>query len=312
MVKKIIDWIKANKLTAALILVLAWLLWPRYISPLLYSTSYRSQTNLGVPEAGYGGAGALDMALEKVGTSFPPIEPEAPPTDTTDRMVVTETSMTMVVKNVKNTQAKIIAQTEALGGYMTSSSLTHPEEAPYARVILRVPSDKLDIAMDFFRSLALKIPSEYIQGRDVTDEYVDINAHLESLYATKARYEEIRDKATEVEDLLNVQQHLTSIQQQIDRYKGRQKYLEQTAKLSKITIDLSTDELALPYAAPKGFRPSVIFKYAVRALLGTLASIGEKAIWIGVYSVLWGPVLLVIVWYRRKVRKTKSDNQNQQ
>ena len=123
-------------------------------------------------------------------------------------------------------------------------------------------------------------------------------------------YEEIRDKATEVEDLLKVQQHLTTIQNQIDNYKGRQKYLEQTAKFSKITIDLSTDELALPYAPPKGFRPNVIFKYAVRALLGTLAGIGEKAIWIMVYVVIWGPILLAIIWYRRKVRKTKSEQES--
>ncbi|KPJ70501.1 hypothetical protein AMJ51_01675 [Microgenomates bacterium DG_75] len=120
--------------------------------------------------------------------------------------------------------------------------MTSPEEAPFATVIVRVPADNFRATLDFFRSLAVKVTSERILGTDVTDEYVDIEARLATLEKTKVKFEEIMEKATEVQDILNVQREIIRLQDQIDALKGRQKYLEQTAKLAKITAYLSTDE----------------------------------------------------------------------
>ena len=89
-------------------------------------------------------------------------------------------------------------------------------------------------------------------------------------------------------------------QSQIDNLKGQQKYFEQSAKLSKITIYLSTDELALPYAPTNEWRPAVIFKEAVRSLLGTIRSIGSLIIWAGVYIPILIPVLLIIRYIKKK------------
>jgi hypothetical protein len=95
-----------------------------------------------------------------------------------------------------------------------------------------------------------------------------------------------------------------SLQDQIDVLKGRQKYLEQTAKLSKITVYLSSDEFALPYVPAKPFRPETIFKQAVRSLVLTLRDLAKAGIWIGVYSIVWLPVLVIILLVR-KWRKRK-------
>jgi len=47
------------------------------------------------------------------------------------------------------------------------------------------------------------------------------------------------------------------------------KYFEQSAKLTKITVYLSTDELSLPYAPTNQWRPLVIVKEAFRSLIST-------------------------------------------
>src|SRR3972149_11088141 len=99
---------------------------------------------------------------------------------------------------------------------MVRSSLSQPEEAPYATIVLRVPSSKLREILAYFRSLAIKVASEDIQGYDVTDEYVDIAARLETLQKTKVRFEEIMDQAFKIEDILRVQQEIINLQSQID------------------------------------------------------------------------------------------------
>jgi len=122
---------------------------------------------------------------------------------------------------------------------------------------------------------------------------------LETLYKTKAKFEEILDKADKVQDILQVQRELTNLQAKIDQLKGRKQYLEKTARLAKVTVYLSTDEWALPYQPAEAFRPQVIFKQAVRSLIKTLRGVAKLLIWIVVYLPVWGGIILLFVLIKR-------------
>jgi len=160
--------------------------------------------------------------------------------------------------------------------------------------------------MTAYKDMAVKVVSESVNGTDVTDQYTDLQAQLEVLQKTKIKFEDILDRATAVNDLLNVQRELISLQSQIDSVKGQQKYYEQSAKLSKITIYLSTDELALPYAPTNEWRPTVIFKEAVRSFVGAIRSIGSLIIWAFVYL----PIIIPIFFIVRYIKKRKNIGNN--
>lgn len=227
---------------------------------------------------------------------------ESVPTDTSNRLVIQDTSLSLVVKNVSQAIADIENQAKSLGGYMVDTHLSRPEEGGSGHITLRVPEDKRSEALASFRGLAIKIVSESIYGHDVTDEYVDLESRLEVLYQTKTKFQEIMTKAYQINDLLNVQRELINLQQQIDSIKGQQKYYEQSAKLSKITIYLSTDELALPYAPTDSWRPTVIFKTAIRSLLGHVRSFGTAVIWLVVYSPIIIPGIFILRWIKRRTK----------
>ncbi len=167
-----ISWIKRNKLASVLILIVAYFLAKQYfgIRPLSRSSS----TNYGI-----GGFSAVPEAasLKSIGSSPLPINDYAP-TTTTDRLVVQESNLSLVVKNVRESSDKAIEHAKSIGGYMVSSSLSQPEEAPYAYVVLRIPADKLKATVDFFRTLSIKVSSENLLGTDVTDQYTDLDAHV--------------------------------------------------------------------------------------------------------------------------------------
>ncbi len=114
------------------------------------------------------------------------------------------------------------------------------------------------------------------------------------------------DKAVNVDEILRVQNEILNTQSQIDSYKGQAKYLENTASSVKITVYLSTDEYSLPYAPQDGFRPNVIFKQAVRALVLTLRGLASKGIWVAVYSVIWVPILASAVLVRKFLKNRKT------
>lgn len=301
---KIVSWVKANKLSVLLLLLVGFLL-VRNFNPPLYRSAIAP--SLVAEKVGYEPA-----AIGGLGMALPPAQEFAPAPEAEERLLVKESSLSLLVKDVPETQQEIISQAEEAGGYLVSSSISHPEEARAAtgRVTVRVPEEKLNQVLDSFRSLAVKVVSENLSGQDVTDEYVDIQARLETLNKTKTKFEEILTQATEVDDLLRVQRELINLQQQIDNLKGREKYLTQTAVLSRVSLYLATDELELPYAPSAAWRPKVIFKQAVRSLVATFRKLGSLVIWVGVYALVWGPVLVIYLLLRRRKKKLVSPPKN--
>jgi hypothetical protein len=239
-----------------------------------------------------------------------PSRQAAPVATDDERMVVQNTWLSVLVKNVVQARDNIITISENLGGYMVDSNFNSPDGADTADVTVRVPTENQEQALDEFRKLGVRVVSENWQGTDVTDEYIDLEDRLQVLEKTKTKFEAILEQASEVNDILQVQRELTSLQSQIDNLKGRQEYYQQSADLSKITVYLSTDELALPYAPSEPWRPGVVLKYAVRSLVSTGRSLGSAIIWIAVYGAVWVPIVLGVYFYRKWKRGKNIHNQN--
>lgn len=224
-----------------------------------------------------------------------------------DRMVIENTNLSLRVDDVDKTISSIKKTAEDFGGFLINSSISKPEEAASGSISVRVPKDKKTQAIDAFKKMANKVVSENVFSDDITDEYQDLNARLEVLTKTKTKYENILEKAEKVSDLLEVQQQLINLQSQIDSVKGQQKYYDQSVDLTKITIYLSTDEIALPYAPTNTWEPKAIFKSATRSLVETFRSIGSFIIWAVVYIPIILPIILVILFIKKK-RAIKAKN----
>lgn len=310
---RVFDWIKNNKLVALLILVVLILLAREGgVRPLRFNATKSigvSRGGIGMAESGVATLGmpVADMMYRQEsfpGIPVPPIVNEVAPTDRVDRLVIKDTSMSVVVKDVKETITKIEAKASELGGFLVDANLNVPEGAASGTITVRVPEEKRTEALEAFRGFGVRVVNENVNGRDVTDQYVDIEARLAVLTKTKQKFEQIMDQAVAIDDLLNVQRELVNLQSQIDNLKGQQQYLEQSAKLTKITVYLSTDELALPYAPDEVWRPKVVFKLAVRSLVGTFRGLANWLIWAGVYALIWVPILIAgWVVYRKSWRR---------
>lgn len=295
-----INWVKTHKLIVLLLLIIAYLflkdrvlLFPqRSIFPSAKTDYYRDASSST-------GTSVEELPLPQSLDTF---------LDTTNRIITKTSDMSLLVKDVRTTGNQIISYAQQSGGFMVFTSYNSPTESPFATITVRVPTDKLDEALDFIRSLAIKVTSENLVGKDVTKDYVDIESTLATLRKTQAKFEEILEKAVSVQDILNVQRELISLQQQIDALIGQKQAIENNARLTKITVYLSTDELALPYAPDKAFRPNVTFKLAVRSLISTLQSAADATIWIGVYFVILVPIVAGIIAYKKLKRKQKLES----
>lgn len=300
----LIEWVKKNKILTLVLLIVVYFAYNLVQSffgvslrgfniPSTSTSMAPATTNLG--SAGSSGFGEI---------SNPTYTKEyTPQTDVENRLVIQESNLSLLVKDVTDVRNKIVGYAQDVKGYMVSSNVSNPQDAPTATVVIRIPAEKFEDALKYFHSLSIKVVSENLLGKDVTDQYVDIDKRIATYEATKARFEAILAEAKQISDITNLTQQIISIQTQIDNLKGQQMSLEKNAQLAKLTIYISTDEIALPYAPSETFRPNVIFKLAVRSLVSSLRKIASLLIWIGVYAVIWVPILAIIIFVRRRAKK---------
>ncbi|HEY58393.1 MAG TPA: DUF4349 domain-containing protein [Anaerolineae bacterium] len=240
----------------------------------------------------------------------------------TERLVVRTAYLSIVVPDPEATMNDLAGLAEEMGGFVVSSGLStlrlaNGDEVPQASITFRVPAEKFQESLSQVRSMASRVNEERIQGQDVTEEYVDLQARLRNLRAAEKQLQEIMDQATRTEDVLHVYRELTNIRGEIERLQGRIRYLEQAAAMSSITVGLVPDEAAQPLRIG-GWEPKGVVRDALQALIRTLQGLVTVVIWLIVYllpvlvalGVVFGlPVFgLIRLWRRRKRRVAVSED----
>jgi hypothetical protein len=238
-------------------------------------------------------------------------------TDDAERMIIRTANLSVVVTDAAQAQQFVVDTVNALGGYVADSSAWREGEQLRARMVVRVPAEKLDALLAAIKGQAVRVQQENITGQDVTEEYSDLNAQLTNLEATEVELREllteVRQKTQKAEDVLAVYRELTNIRGQIEQVKGRMQYLGKMTALATANVELIPDVLAKPVVEP-GWRPLETLKNAGRALVNTLKGLVDAVIWL-VVAVL--PVLILIAipitlivlgirWLVRRGRKTQK------
>lgn len=169
----------------------------------------------------------------------------------TERMIVRTGNMSLVVEDVPVAIDQITSMTEGFEGYVVSSSMWKEGERLVGSITIRVPAEHFDAAVGALRGLAVDVTSETSSSKDVTEEYVDLEAKLGNLEATEKQLLVIMEKAEKVEDILAVQRELSNVRGEIDQTKARMQYLERTSETSLIEISLEQSKLGVELYANK-------------------------------------------------------------
>ncbi len=300
-----LQWIKNNKLTALLIVAVIYLLtrsnspMPFLGQPKFLSTPAIYDSLEGDYSANYGETAPSAKYSAQRNAS-------APVSNENERMVSTDTSLSLKVDSVNQAMSQITQLTSQHDGYMVNQNINQPEEGANGWISVRVKSDQLSDFLESVRGVAIKVVSEQVSGRDITDQYTNIEERLRVLNNTKTRFEELLQSAVAISDMLEAQRELLNLQTQIDNLEGQRRYLKESAEYSLVSIHLATDEMGLPYAPSASWRPKLVFKQAVRSLVSTSRNLGSLTIWAAVYSPLWLLVLGVVLIVRKRGKRRKD------
>lgn len=276
---------------------------------------YYADTDASRADDGTGGGegflGADALAPEEAPTALPPGQGGQ-----SDRMVIRNASLALVVADPADAANRITALATSLGGFVVSSYTYQSSVDAQGRAIMqanitiRVPSAQFEAALAQARGFAVEVRTENISGQDVTAEYTDLESRLRNLEAAEAQLVNIMDGATKTEDVLSVFNQLVYIREQIEVVKGQMQYYEQAAALSAISVELIPDALSQPLEVG-GWQPQGVAKEALEALVRAFQGLATAAIWIGIYVLPLAllvvlPVYVIVRVVVRRARKAKA------
>jgi hypothetical protein len=159
-----------------------------------------------------------------------------------ERMVIKTASVALRVKNVDAAFARAIQLTEESGGYVQSSTQS-VEGGDRADLTLRVPPARFLPLIATLESLGAE-ESKSIGGEDVTQEFYDLDAELSNKTEVRARLFQLLDRAAKVSDAIQVEEQLERVGADVNRIKGRMKYLQTMVGLSTVNLSISSEARA--------------------------------------------------------------------
>ncbi len=220
-----------------------------------------------------------------------------------ERMIVRTGEMSLVVTDVVETRDEIAQLAARLDGYVVSSRIWGEEQDIRARMSIRVPNDKFELTLSELRDLAVRVTSESTDSQDVTEEYVDLKSRLKNAEATESQYLALLEKAKDVEDILRIYESLSRVRREIEQIKGRMQYLERTSSMSLISVHLAPVASGKPLVGA-GWSAIEAFKSAIRGIVTFGQWLVIVAIWLVIFSPVWGAIVGIIYWRRRRRAKT--------
>lgn len=156
---------------------------------------------------------------------------------TTDRKIIKEGTITFQTTNAKQTQQLIAKTAAASNAYISEDEINdNGGERTEYRVTVRIPAEKFDSFLATISESAAELESKKVSAKDVTEEYVDIEARIKTKKEMEARYAQLLQRAAKVSEVLEIEKEMGSLRAEIESIEGRLRYLKSQVAFSTLTI----------------------------------------------------------------------------
>ncbi|GMK38904.1 hypothetical protein PCCS19_19580 [Paenibacillus sp. CCS19] len=230
-----------------------------------------------------------------------------------NRQVIYTANLQMQVKDFASARNAIDQLIASSGGYLLSFNEEESSNRMSGSFKIKVPAKGFNTFIDAIDKLPDKKLSKSINGEDVTEEYADLSARLKAREVAEARLISFMENAKTSKDLVAFSNELAQVQEDIERIKGRMRFIDQNVEYSTINIDmyqtLNGDEADLELNEKPG-----LMKKAGDSLhqsADMVVSFGKALVIIGAFLLPLLPiiaiiVLAVVIVKRRSKRKAST------
>lgn len=232
-----------------------------------------------------------------------------------NKKLIYHANLIMEVEDYGKAQTEIRNMVTLAQGYIIQFEENMSEYEQGGTFIMKVPASGFSPFLNNLEKVKNKKLQRSIQGQDVSEEYVDLESRLKAKQLLEAQYIEFMKKATKSSDLVAFANELGSIQETIEKIKGRMRYIDQNVSFS--TVELRIYQTEETIVAKEKDEQVPLLERASDALKGSLNALSVMLQWIFVVLagalplLIGGGIILAIVLIARKTIRQRQEQHSQ-
>ena len=227
--------------------------------------------------------------------------------DLDNRKIIQNAELNIDVENLEEIIKEIERQVAMVGGFLAESNTgRYSTDSAWANMVLRVPVSEFQEFVAFLEEKGT-VKNRRVYMDDVTTQFIDLEARLRVLKAEEESILGILNKASKVEDVLNIRKELRTIRSEIEVLEGELKYLSNMVAFSTIRVHLQQVKVSETRIDPAGF--SGVWQKGISAFTKNVNSMISLASNIIVFLIGSIPVLIPLgiagfgLWHLKKRKK---------
>jgi hypothetical protein len=155
---------------------------------------------------------------------------------TIERKVIKTANLRFRTGDIDKTRAAVEAAIARTGGYITTENNNNSDYSHEQYLEIKVPANKLDSFIQDISATAKDWETKSISATDVTEEFIDVTARLNTKKELEARYLDLLKRANSVSDIMQVEAQLANVRGEIESMEGRLKYLNSQVSYSTVSL----------------------------------------------------------------------------
>lgn len=162
-----------------------------------------------------------------------------------NRKFIITMNMSAETEDLDGLLESLNAKVTALNGYLEDQDVYNGSSSATRRhrtvnMTVRIPVAQLDAFLEEVQSIS-NVVSSSRSTEDVTLTYVDTESRIAALKTEQARLTELLEKAEDLSDLLQIEDRLTEVRYQLERYSSNLRVMDN--QIDYATIRLNIDEV---------------------------------------------------------------------
>lgn len=156
---------------------------------------------------------------------------------TIEQKLIKESYLSFETQNIEETYRDIAVVVKKYKGYIQDDSANKNYNRLNRRLTIRIPTVNFDNTIDGISEKVAYFDIKRMSSKDVTEEFIDLEARIKAKKTLESRYLELLKKANSVKEILEIERELSSIREDIEAKEGRLKYLQNKVSLSTIEVE---------------------------------------------------------------------------
>ncbi|MBQ9490468.1 MAG: DUF4349 domain-containing protein [Lachnospiraceae bacterium] len=242
-------------------------------------------------------------------------------TSASKRKLIKNVSMSVETQEYETLMTNLETRVKELGGYIQNlesyNGSNYNDNYNYksgtfakrnASIVIRIPQQKLDDFVSTVSELS-NVINRRESVEDVTLQYVDVKSHKESLQVEQARLLELLERAENLEDIITLENRLTSVRYQIESMESTLRTYDDLVDYSTVNLQITEVEVYTPVEEKQETNWERMTNGFVESLIDVRDGFINFGIWFVVhipYLLIWAVVITVILLIIKKLRKKSS------